>query len=310
LFKEHVLAKGIQLVTVGSGAFDTLSPPHGKRKRIIGGAATHASVAASYFAPSLGLVGVVGDDFPDEYRALLKSKRVDLAGLTSAKGKTFHWTGRYDGDMAVATTLKTDLGVFATFDPKVPEAWRSAPFLFLANVEPSIQERVYLQMKAPQFTLLDTMNLWISVRRQALLKTIKRVDAVVLNDMEIRQLTGESSLIKAARACLKLGPRYVFLKRGEHGATLIGKDEYFHLPAYPTDKVVDPTGAGDSFAGGLMGWIARKGRASSTALRAGMAAGVVLSSFQVEGFSLERTVRLSHKEIAARLKALRSMTRF
>ncbi len=304
------MGKGIQLVTVGSVAFDTLSTPHGKRQRIIGGAATHASVAASYFAPSLGLVGVVGEDFPEEYRALLKAKRVDLAGLTSAKGKTFHWTGRYDGDMAVAKTLKTDLGVFATFDPKVPEAWRSAPFLFLANVEPSIQERVYLQMKAPQFTLLDTMNLWISVRRQALLKAIKRVDAVVLNDMEIRQLTGESSLIKAAHACLKMGPRYVFLKRGEHGATLIGKDEYFHLPAYPTDKVVDPTGAGDSFAGGLMGWLARKGRASATALRAGMAAGVVLSSFQVEGFSLERTVRLKPSEIAGRLKALRSMTRF
>jgi sugar/nucleoside kinase (ribokinase family) len=304
------LGKNIQLVTVGSVAFDTLSTPHGKRKKIIGGAATHASVAASYFAPSLGLVGVVGDDFPEAYRRLLKSRRVDLAGLSSAKGKTFHWTGRYDGDMAVATTLKTDLGVFATFDPKVPEAWRGAPFLFLANVEPSIQERVLKQMKAPKFTLLDTMNLWISVRRAALLKTIRLVDALVLNDMEIRQLTGESSLIKAAQACLRLGPAYVFLKRGEHGATLIGKHEYFHLPAYPTAKVVDPTGAGDSFAGGLMGWLARVGRASSTALRAGMAAGVVLSSFQVEGFSLERTMRLSPKEIAARLKSLRSMTRF
>ena len=300
----------MQLVTVGSVAFDTLQTPHGKRKKIIGGAATHASVAASYFAPKLGLVGVVGDDFPESYRRLLKSKRVDLAGLTRAKGRTFHWKGRYDGDMSVAKTLKTDLGVFATFDPKVPEAWRGAPFLFLANVEPSIQERVLKQMKAPKFTLLDTMNLWISIRRAALLKTIRQVDAVVLNDLEIRQLTGESSLIKAARACLKLGPAHVFLKRGEHGATLIGKTEYFHLPAYPTHKVVDPTGAGDSFAGGLMGWLAREGRASATALRAGMAAGVVLSSFQVEGFSLERTVRLSPKEIASRLKALRSMTRF
>ncbi len=304
------MSTGIQLVTVGSVAFDTLQTPHGKRKKIIGGAATHASVAASYFAPKLGLVGVVGDDFPESYKRLLKSKRVDLAGLTNAKGKTFHWVGRYDGDMSVAKTLKTDLGVFATFDPKVPEAWRGAPFLFLANIEPSIQERVLKQMKAPKFTLLDTMNLWISVRRAALLKTIKQVDAVVLNDLEIRQLTGESSLIKAARACMKLGPSYVFLKRGEHGATLIGKTEYFHLPAYPTDKVVDPTGAGDSFAGGLMGWLAREGRASATALRAGMAAGVVLSSFQVEGFSLERTVRLSPKEIAGRLRALRSMTRF
>jgi sugar/nucleoside kinase (ribokinase family) len=303
------LTDKIQLVTIGSVAFDTLTTPHGKRIKCIGGAATHASVAASYFAPKLGLVGVVGDDFPEQYRFILRKRKVDLAGLTTAKGKTFHWTGRYDGDMAVAKTLKTDLGVFATFDPVVPEAWRRAPFLFLANIEPSIQERVLKQMKAPKFTLLDTMNLWISVRRAALLKTIKQVDAVVLNDMEIRQLTGESSLIKAAKACLKLGPSHVFLKRGEHGATLIGKQEYFHLPAYPTDKVVDPTGAGDSFAGGLMGWLARGGRASGTALRAAMAAGVVLSSFQVEGFSLERTVRLKPAEIAARLRALRSMTK-
>jgi sugar/nucleoside kinase (ribokinase family) len=299
----------VQLVTIGSVAFDTLTTPHGKRVKCIGGAATHASVAASYFAPSLGLVGVVGDDFPASYRGILQRRKVDLAGLSTAPGKTFHWTGRYDGDMAVAKTLKTDLGVFATFDPSVPMPWRRAPFLFLANIEPSIQERVLKQMHRPKFTLLDTMNLWISVRRAALLKTIKQVEAVVLNDMEIRQLTGESSLIKAAKACLKLGPSYVFLKRGEHGATLIGKKEYFHLPAYPTDKVVDPTGAGDSFAGGLMGWLARGGRASGTALRAAMAAGVVLSSFQVEGFSLERTVRLKPAEIAARLRALRSMTK-
>lgn len=304
------MPSSVQLVTIGSVAFDTLTTPHGRRKKVIGGAATHASVAASYFAPSLGLVGVVGDDFPEAYRALLRRKRVDLAGLTNASGRTFHWTGRYDGDMAVAKTLSTDLGVFATFDPQVPPAWRGAPFLFLANIEPSIQERVLRQMTRPRFTLLDTMNLWIATRRRALLKTVGQVDAVVLNDLEIRQLTGEHALIKAARACLKLGPSWVLLKRGEHGATLIGRDEYFHLPAYPTDKVVDPTGAGDSFAGGLMGWLAREGRASRTALRAGMAAGVVLSSFQVEGFSLERTVRLKPAQIAARLRALRSMTRF
>lgn len=304
------MSTSMRLVTVGSVAFDTLATPHGRRHKVIGGAAVHASVAASYFAPSLGLVGVVGDDFPEAYRAVLRRRKVDLAGLSLAKGRTFHWKGRYDGDMAVARTLKTDLGVFATFDPTVPAPWRKAPFLFLANIEPSIQERVLRQMTAVKFSLLDTMNLWIGIRRKALLKVVGQVDAVVLNDMEIRQLSGESSLIKAARACLRMGPSYVFLKRGEHGATLVGKDEYFQLPAYPTDKVVDPTGAGDSFAGGLMGWLAREGRASSTALRAGMAAGVVLSSFQVEGFSLERTVRLTPSEIAGRLKALRSMTRF
>ena len=299
-----------RLVTVGSVALDTLSTPHGRRTRTIGGAATHASVAASYFAPSLGLVGVVGRDFPAEHRRILARRKVDLAGLSTAKGRTFHWKGRYTGDMAVAQTLKTDLGVFATFDPVVPPSWRHAPFLFLANIEPGIQGKVLDQMRGVRFSLLDTMNLWIDIRRAALLKVVARVDAVVLNDQEIRQLTGESSLIKAARACLRLGPAHVFLKRGEHGATLIGAKEYFHLPAYPTDKVVDPTGAGDSFAGGLMGWLAREGRATSTFLRAAMAAGVVLSSFQVEGFSLERTVRLKPSEIAGRLKALRSMTNF
>lgn len=300
----------MRLVTVGSVALDTLKTPHGSRTRIIGGAATHASVAASFFTPHPGLVGVVGADFPEHYRRLLRSRGVDLAGLATAKGKTFHWKGSYAGDMAVAKTLRTDLGVFAAFDPRVPREWLGAPFLFLANIEPGIQERVLDQMTRPRFSLLDTMNLWISIRRKALLKVIKRVDAVVLNDQEIRQLTGEASLIKAAKACLRLGPKTVFLKRGEHGASLIGRDEFFHLPAFPTSAVLDPTGAGDSFAGGLMGWLAGKDRCAPADLRAAMAAGVVLASFQVEGFSLERTLRLKRPEIAARLKALRAMTRF
>jgi sugar/nucleoside kinase (ribokinase family) len=291
-------------------ALDTLSSPHGHRSRIIGGAATHASVAASFFTSSLGLVGVVGRDFPPRYRRLLRSRGVDLAGLADAPGRTFHWKGRYEGDMAVAHTLATELGVFATFDPVVPQAWRRAPFLFLANIEPGIQLRVLEQMRATRFSLLDTMNLWIATRRKALLKVVARVDALVLNDQEIRQLTGEQALIKAARACLRLGPKAVFLKRGEHGASLVTPGSFFHLPAFPTEAVVDPTGAGDSFAGGLMGWLARRGGTGAKDLRRAMAAGVVLSSFQVEGFSLERTLRLKAPEIAARLKALRSMTRF
>ena len=304
------MSAAMRLVTVGSVAFDTISTPHGRRARVIGGAATHASVAASYFAPSLGLVGVVGAVFPASYRRLLAARGVDLEGLATAEGRTFHWTGRYSGDMGVAQTLRTDLGVFAGFDPSVPERWRSAPFLFLANIEPGIQERVLGQMKGPRFSLLDTMNLWIATRRKALLKVIARVDALVLNDQEIRQLTGEHALVKAAAVCLRLGPKAVFLKRGEHGASLIGRGEFFHLPAYPTAAVVDPTGAGDSFAGGLMGWLARSGRTDKGTLRRAMAAGVVLSSFQVEGFSLERSVRLKPSEIAGRLKALRAMTRF
>lgn len=300
----------MRLVTVGSVALDTLSTPHGKRVRIIGGAATHASVAASFFVDRPGIVGVVGSDFPAAYRRLLLSRGVDLEGLSVAEGKTFHWKGSYEGDMGVARTLSTELGVFASFDPQVPLAWRKAPFLFLANIEPGIQERVLDQMTRPRFSLLDTMNLWIATRRQALLKVIRRVDAVVLNDQEIRQLTGEHSLIKAAMACLRLGPKLVFLKRGEHGASLVGAREFFHLPAFPTAAVLDPTGAGDSFAGGLMGWLAGKGKTEPKDLRAAMAAGVVLSSFQVEGFSLERTLRLKPAQISARLKTLRAMTRF
>jgi|SRR5665213_638900 len=300
----------MRLVTVGSVALDSLKTPHGSRTKIIGGAAVHASVAASFFISNPGLVGVIGEDFPEANLRLLRSRGVDLGGLVAAKGRTFHWKGSYSGAMGLATTHRTDLGVFATFDPRVPAQWRNAPFLFLANIEPSIQLRVLGQMKRPRFTLLDTMNLWIATRRKALLKVIRRVDAVVLNDLEIRQLTGEHSLIKAARACLGLGPKWVFLKRGEHGASLIGSHDFFHLPAFPTESVVDPTGAGDSFAGGLMGWLAKRGRTGFSDLCAGMAAGVVLSSFQVEGFSLERMERLKLSEIAGRLKALRSMTRF
>lgn len=304
------MPSSLQLLTVGSVALDTLQTPHGRRRRCIGGAATHASVAASYFCGRLGLVGVVGDDFPEDYRRLLAAKRIRLEGLLRAKGRTFHWKGRYQGDMAVAQTLRTELGVFATFDPQVPPSWRRAPFVFLANIEPSIQERVLRQMSGEPFSLLDTMNLWIATRKAALKKVLKQVTAVVLNDLEIRQLTGEHSLIRAAKAVLKMGPRHVFLKRGEHGATLVGDREYFHLPAYPSADVVDPTGAGDSFAGGLMGSLARAGKVTASSLRQAMAVGTVMASFQVEGFSLERTVRLRHFEIAKRLRALREMGRF
>ncbi len=304
------LSQSPRLVTVGSVALDTLRTPHGVRRDALGGAAVHASVAAAFFVPRPGLVGVVGADFPEGYRRLLARRGIALDGLESAAGRTFRWSGRYRGDMAVAETLRTDLGVFAGFDPRIPEGWRDAPFVFLANIEPGIQARTLERMRAPRFTLLDTMNLWIATRRAALLKVVGRVDAVVLNDQEIRQLTGESSLARAARACLRLGPRAVFLKRGEHGASLVTRDASFHLPAFPTEKVVDPTGAGDSFAGALMGRLAASGDVGEGALRKALAAGVALASFQVEGFSLERTLRLRPAEISKRLAALRAMTRF
>jgi len=295
---------------VGSVALDTLATPHGSVKRALGGSAVHAAVAASFFTDRLGLVGVVGEDFPEAFPKLLKSRKINLEGLGSVKGKTFHWQGRYKGDMAVAETLKTELGVFATFDPMLPAAYQSAPFVFCGNIIPEIQGKVLAQAARGSFKMLDTMNLWIATRKAALKKVLRKVDAVVLNDQEIRQLTGLTSLIRAAQSILKMGPKYVFLKRGEHGASLIGKHEYFHLPAYPTDAVKDPTGAGDSFAGGIMGSLAARGRLTAADLRKAMACGVVLSSFQVEDFSLWRTVKLKKSEIDARLKRLRAMTTF
>jgi sugar/nucleoside kinase (ribokinase family) len=300
----------LKLVMVGSVALDTLSTPHGKVTRALGGSATHAAVAASFFTDRLGMVGVVGEDFPSQFSELLRSRKINLEGLSHVKGKTFHWKGRYQGDMGLAETLKTELGVFASFDPELPPSYRKAPFVFCGNIVPEIQGKVLQQAARGSFKLLDTMNLWISTRKNALKKVLKQVDAVVLNDQEIRQLTGLNSLIRAARAILAMGPKYVFLKRGEHGASLIGKNEYFQLPAYPTDRVKDPTGAGDSFAGGLMGSLAARGRVTPANLRLGLAYGVVLSSFQVEDFSLWRTVKLKKSEIDARLSRLRAMTTF
>jgi sugar/nucleoside kinase (ribokinase family) len=301
----------LKLVMVGSVALDTLATPHGNVKRVLGGSAVHASVAASFFTQDLGLVGVVGEDFPATFPALLKKRGINLDGLSQVRGKTFHWEGSYSADMAVATTHKTELGVFASFDPSLPASYRKAPFVFCGNIVPEIQSKVLDQAARGSFRMLDTMNLWIATRKKALVKTLKKVDAVVLNDQEIRQLTGLHSLIQAAKAILALGPKYVFLKRGEHGASLISRNEYFHLPAFPTAAVKDPTGAGDSFAGGIMGSLAgASGRVTPADLRRAMACGVVLSSYQVEDFSLWRTVRLKKSEIDARLKKLRAMTTF
>ena len=299
----------MKLVTVGSVALDSVRTPHGSVQRELGGSAVHASVAASYHAPSLGLVGVVGHDFPDRHVKMLQKRAVHTGGLERVKGRTFHWKGRYEGDMAVAHTLNTELGVFADFDPQIPMEYRKAPFVFLANVTPEIQLKVLKQMKQPRFALLDTMNFWIASKKAALKKVLRHVTAAVLNDQEIRQLTGEHSLVLAAKATMKLGPKFILLKRGEHGATVIGKNLHFHLPAFPTEKVKDPTGAGDSFAGGFMGSLAKAGSVTPANLRQAMAVGTVMASFNVEDFSVKRTRRLSRPEINRRLSALKAMIR-
>jgi sugar/nucleoside kinase (ribokinase family) len=276
----------MSLLVIGTLAYDTIETVHERREEVLGGSATYFATAASHFAP-VALVGVVGDDFRSGDVELLRSRGVDLAGLEVAKGRTFRWSGRYEADWNTRRTLDTQLNVFERFDPKVPPAGRRAQWLFLANGAPRIQARALDQVERPKFVVADTMNLWIEIARDELAHLLRRIDAVVLNDEEARMLTGERNLLRAAGAVLGLGPRYVILKKGEHGAFLLGRDAHFSLPAYPVENVVDPTGAGDSFAGGFMGYLAEQGRSDPQALRRAMLYGTVTASFCVEGFGVE-----------------------
>ncbi|HEX4354104.1 MAG TPA: PfkB family carbohydrate kinase, partial [Polyangiales bacterium] len=241
---------------VGSIAFDTLHIAGHCHEKVLGGAATYASLAAAHFAP-VQLVGVVGRDYPDAATKLLRSRNIDLAGLEVADGDTFHWEGRYSDDLSSRETLRTDLNVFADFRPKIPASFREAPFVMLGNIDPTLQMEVLEQIEKPKFVLADTMNLWIDIKQAELKKLCSKIDMLVLNDEEARQLTGEKNLVHAARALAALGPKYVIIKKGEHGAILFGADEVFALPALPLAKVVDPTGAGDTFAGALIGFLAK-----------------------------------------------------
>ena len=276
----------MSLLVIGTLAYDTIETVSERRAEVLGGSATYFATAASHFAP-VSLVGVVGEDFRAADVELLRSRGVDLAGLEVAKGRTFRWTGRYEADWNTRHTLETQLNVFEHFDPKVPAAGRKAQWLFLANGAPRIQARALDQVERPRFVVADTMNLWIEIARDELAHLLRRVDAIVLNDEEARMLTGERNLLRAAGAVLGLGPRYVILKKGEHGAFLLGRDAHFSLPAYPVENVVDPTGAGDSFAGGFMGYLAERGACDPAALRRAMLYGTVAASFCVEGFGVE-----------------------
>ena len=276
----------MSLLVIGTLAYDTVETVVERREDLLGGSATFFATAASHFAP-VALVGVVGADFRREHVEMLRARSIDCAGLEVAPGKTFRWSGRYEADWNTRHTLSTELNVFERFDPKLPPSARKAQYLFLANAAPAIQSRALDQVERPRFTVLDTMNLWIDVAREELLRVLRRVDAVVLNDEEARMLTGERSLLRAAGQVLGLGPRYVILKKGEHGAFLLGKDVHFSLPAYPVENVVDPTGAGDSFAGGFMGHVAERGSTEPAVLRRAMIYGTITASFCVEGFSVE-----------------------
>ena len=297
------------LLVVGSVALDTVETSTDRRDEILGGAACFSCCAASFFSRSR-LVGVVGSDFPAAHEEFLRSRGIDLAGLERATGRTFRWAGRYAADFNTRTTLDTQLNVFETFKPKLPSAWTETPFVFLANIDPVLQLGVLNQVRKPRFSACDTMNFWIGGKRADLLAVLERVDMLLLNDEEARQLSAQSSLPAAAKAISAMGPKAVVIKRGDAGALLFQGGDVFAAPAFPLDNVVDPTGAGDSFAGGFMGYLAATGDTSPDGVRSALVAGTVLASFCVEDFSLDRFRSLDAAAIRARVAAFSDLLRF
>ena len=298
----------MSVLVVGSTALDSIKTPQRENPRLLGGSASYAAVAASFFAP-VKLVGIVGEDFPRRYLALYRRHGLDLEGLQVAPGKTFHWSGEYEVNMNNRRTLATELGVFETFQPDLPADYRDTPFVLLANIAPALQHHVLDQMRRPKFVIADTMDLWLNVALPDLLRLLKRVDALVLNDGEARQLTKEDNVVVAAKKIHRLGPSYVVVKKGEHGSILSGPDGFFLCPAFPLTRVVDPTGAGDSFVGGLIGWLAASRGNLTVNLRQAMLYGSVVASFCCEGFGLTRTDRTTRAQIEQRVKALRRIIR-
>lgn len=297
------------LLVVGSVALDSVQTATARRDEILGGAASYFSVAASFLAP-VRLVGVVGEDFPAAHTALLEKHGVDLAGLERVPGRTFRWSGVYSPDFNTRRTLDTQLNVFQSFSPKLPAAWRESPFVFLANIDPELQLGVLEQVAKPRFVACDTMNFWIEGKREALERLLKRVDMLLLNDEEARLLSGFGNLPAAARAIRALGPRAVVIKRGDAGALLFHEGGVFAAPAFPIENVADPTGAGDSFAGGFMGWIARTGATDPAGIRTALILGSVLASYCVEDFSLDRFRTLDIGGIRERFAAFADLVHF
>jgi sugar/nucleoside kinase (ribokinase family) len=298
----------MSLLVVGSVAYDVVETPFGKCDKMLGGSASHFSIAASFFT-DVSIVGVVGGDFTDY--DIFEERRVNISDLERIEdGKTFRWGGRYDYDLNVAHTLFTDLNVFAEFQPKLSEDSKRSRLLFLGNIQPDLQRGVREQMPDAELVALDTMNLWIEHTRDSLVRTIKVVDVVIINDAEARQLTGIPNLIKAAREILNWGPKALIIKRGEYGAALFTRDSYFAIPAYPLEAVFDPTGAGDTFAGGFMGYLASQECLDEDAMRRAMIFGSVMASFNVEEFGTQRVRRLTYSEINDRFSAFKRMTHF
>jgi len=300
--------KNIQLVVVGSIGLDTIATPRTRRENVLGGSASYACAAAALFT-RVGLVGVVGTDFDEEHLALYRRFGCDLAGLQIREGRTFRWSGVYEENMDNRRTLSTELNVFADFTPHLPPAYRRAPFLFLANISPELQLHVLDQMRPPRFVVADTMDLWINTALPALKQVIRRVHLLTVNESEARHLTGRRSLLEAARVLLGWGPRHVLIKKGEHGCSLFSRRGMFQLPAFPVPDVQDPTGAGDTFAGGFIGALAAGGRVSEARLRRALVYGSVVASFGVEAFSLDRLDRLTRRVLAQRVHAFHRMIR-
>ncbi len=299
----------MSIVVVGTVAFDTVETPFGRGENVLGGSATYFSASASFFT-DVSLVAVVGDDFPEEHVTFLQSRSIDTTGLQRVPGKTFHWSGRYGFDLNEAQTVDTQLNVLMDFQPNLPEAYRDAEYLFLANIDPDLQMNVLEQVRRPKLVACDTMNFWISSKPESLQKVLQKVDIVVINEGEARQFTGEANLVKAARQIIALGSKRVVIKRGEYGVLMFTANTVFSAPAYPLEEVFDPTGAGDTFAGGFMGYLANSGNLSEEGLRQAIIYGSVMASFNVEDFSLNRMKRLEYSEIQARFRSFKELTHF
>ena len=299
----------MSVLIVGSTALDSIKTPKAENPRLLGGSASHAAVAASFFSP-VKLVGGVGEDFPRKYIGLYRRHKIDLEGLQCLPGKTFHWSGEYELNMNNRRTLLTELGVIETYSPTLPKSYQNSQFVLLGNIAPALQHRVLDQMKKPKFVVADSMDLWLNIALDDLLKLLPRIDGFVLNDSEAHQLTKEDNVFAALKKIHALGPKYVIIKKGSHGSILSGPKGFFICPAYPLHKVVDPTGAGDSFVGGMMGYLATAKGSIDANIRRAMIYGSVTASFCCEGFGLNTTTKTKRANIEKRVKELEKLTKF
>ncbi|HXI83826.1 MAG TPA: PfkB family carbohydrate kinase [Verrucomicrobiae bacterium] len=299
----------MSLLITGSVALDSVKTPLQEHRDLLGGSASYASVAASFFGP-VQMVAIVGTDFPEKYLALYRKHGIDIDGLQIADGKTFRWSGEYEWDLNNRRTLSVNLNVFESFQPRLPESYKRTPYVFLANISPQLQAHVLAQVAAPKFIVADTMDLWIETQREALTELLRQIDCLVLNESEAREFTKEASLIKAGRLLLNMGPKYVVIKKGEHGCLLFGKDFFFSAPAYPLEDIHDPTGAGDCFAGAFTGYLARANHIDPKSLRKAVIYGSVIASYCVEDFSLTRLESITEPQINERYGLFKSMSHF